>query len=154
MPAVKADTPPAGCRASRARTPGPVLRAGLAVVAGGLALAGCGGGGTDLGGATYASTESRGHDLVPASRVTLTFTDGRISANAGCNTLNGAASWEGDTLEVRGSLASTMMACEDALMAQDTWLSEFLSSSPELAVEGDELVLGDATTGLTLTRTT
>lgn len=151
MSAVQCATGRAGRRAPRARTRGALLRASSLAAAAALALAGCGGGGADLEGKTYTSVESRGHDLVAGSTVTLRFEDGRISANAGCNTMTGAATWEGETLEVEGPLASTMMACEEALMAQDQWLSEFLASSPDLAVEGEELVLGDDTTGLTLT---
>ena len=91
-----------------------------------------------------------GHDLVEGSKVALSFEDGRISANAGCNTMNGAATWDGDTLQVAGPLAMTMMACDEALMDQDQWLSEFLTSSPALAVDGETLTLGDDTTGITL----
>ena len=121
-------------------------------MAAGLLLAGCGGGGPDLAGSTYTSTRVWGHDLAEGSRVTLTFTEEGISADAGCNTMTGPATWEGETLEVEGPLASTMMACEDPLMEQDTWVSQFLGSSPGLEVDGDELTLGDDSTGMTLTR--
>ena len=55
-----------------------------------------------------------------------------------------------DPLQVAGPLAMTMMACDEALMDQDQWLSEFLTSSPALAVDGETLTLGDDTTGITL----
>jgi heat shock protein HslJ len=47
-------------------------------------------------------------------------------------------------------MASTMMACSDELMAQDTWLSAFLSSGPAIALDGDTLTLtgDDATLAL------
>ena len=115
-----------------------------------LALGACGSEGADLAGRTFTSTEVRGHELAPGSTITLTFEEGRISANGGCNTLNGSATWEGDTLEVAEPLASTMMACDEALMEQDQWLSEYLTSSPALEVDGDTLTLGDDTTGITL----
>ena len=152
MPARRPDIHVYGPRAPRARARSRLWRTAIAGAAASLLLAGCGGGGADLAGSTYTSTEVRGHDLVEGSQVTLTFDDGRISANAGCNTMNGAATWEGETLEVEGPLASTMMACEEPLMEQDTWLSDFLTSSPDLAVEGDELTLGDDSAGMTLTR--
>jgi heat shock protein HslJ len=123
----------------------------LAALGASLALAACSGEGQDLGGRSFTSTQVRGHDLVPGSAVTLTFEDGRISARAGCNTLNGGASWDGDTLEVEEPMATTMMACEEALMGQDQWLSSFLTSSPALEVDGRTLTLGDDTTGMTLT---
>ena len=116
----------------------------------GLVLGGCGSESVDLAGRSFTSTEVRGHDLVEGSKVALSFEDGRISANAGCNTMNGAATWDGDTLQVAGPLAMTMMACDEALMDQDQWLSEFLTSSPALAVDAETLTLGDDTTGITL----
>jgi heat shock protein HslJ len=115
-----------------------------------LALGACGSESADLAGRSFTSTEVRGHDLVEGSAIALTFEDGRMSANGGCNTLNGAATWDGDTLDVAEPLASTMMACDEALMAQDQWLSEFLTSSPALEVDGDTMTLGDDTTGITL----
>ena len=89
--------------------------------------------------------------LIVGSTITLTFEDGQVSANAGCNTLFGAASWDAGTLDVEEALASTLMACDDALMAQDQWLSDFLTSDPALSLAGTNLTLGDDSAGLTLT---
>ena len=124
-----------------------------------LLLAACGdddGGGADasaaaeLAGRTFTSTGVTGHDLVDGSPVTLQFTDEGISANAGCNTMSAAATWTDGTLEVDGdAMAMTQMACDEALMQQDIWLSEFLTSSPKLTAGEGQLVLeGD---GVTLT---
>lgn len=125
--------------------------AALAAVAA-LALAGCSTDESmDLEGRTFTATEVRGHDLVEGSTVTLTFEDGQVSANAGCNTLFGAASWDSGTLDVTEELASTLMACDDALMDQDEWLGELLTSSPALSADGTTLTLGDDSAGLTLT---
>ena len=122
----------------------------------GLVLGSCGsssgsGGTPDLAGKTFTSTEVRGTELVSGSTVTLSFEAGRVSANAGCNTMNGAATWDTGKLVVTGPLASTMMACSDALTKQDQWLSSFLTSSPALKLDGDTLTLGDSTSGMTLT---
>ena len=38
------------------------------------------------------------------------------------------------------AMMSTMMACDEALMDQDTWLSGFLTSSPEIALDGETIV--------------
>jgi heat shock protein HslJ len=94
----------------------------------------------DLVGKTFESTSVTGHDLVPDSVITLEFIDGRISANAGCNTQNGDADVVDGTLEV-GQLASTMMACEDPLMAQEQWLGAFLEDGPEVALDATTLTL-------------
>jgi heat shock protein HslJ len=48
-------------------------------------------------------------------------------------------------------MASTRLACEQALMAQDQWLASFLTSSPALEVDGEVLTLDDDTTRMTLT---
>jgi heat shock protein HslJ len=94
----------------------------------------------DLDGRSFESTEVTGHEVVAGSTITLAFEDDRLSANAGCNSMNGGYTIDDGVLTV-GAMASTMMACEDALMAQDTWLSEFLSSGPEIALDGATLTL-------------
>jgi heat shock protein HslJ len=104
----------------------------------------------DLTDRTFVSTEVRGHELVDDTSVTLSFESDRLSASAGCNTLMGAASWDDGTLTVDEPLAGTMMACTPELQAQDDWLTAFLGSSPELAVEGSTLTLGDQASGMTL----
>ena len=115
-----------------------------------LVLGGCGDSSGDIEGREYESTEVHGHELVEGSTITMTFEEGRVSANAGCNTLNGAATWDDGTLEVAEPLASTMMACDEALMEQDQWLSEFLTSGPAIEIDGDTVTLGDDANGITL----
>jgi heat shock protein HslJ len=84
--------------------------------------------------------------IVPGSRIQIIFHDDSLSANAGCNTLIGAASIDGDQLAV-DTLASTQKACEDDLTRQDAWLSDFLTSGPTVEVLGPDLWLshGDDT---------
>lgn len=94
----------------------------------------------DLVGRSYESTSVTGQELVDGSVVTLTFIDGRLSANAGCNTQNGDAAIEDGALVV-GQLASTMMGCEDALMAQDQWLAGFLEAGPQVTLADGTLTL-------------
>ena len=103
----------------------------------------------DLDGRTFVSTEVDGHELVSGSQIRVGFQDGSISINAGCNTLVGGYTIEGDTLQVP-VLAMTQMACDPALMDQDTWLSETFSGSPTLALEGDDLTV-TAADGSTIT---
>ena len=104
----------------------------------------------DLADRTFVSTEIRGHELVEDTSVRLSFDSDRLSASAGCNTFMGAASWDDGTLTLDEPLAASMMACPPDREAQDDWLTAFLGSSPELALEGSTLDLGDQTSGMTL----
>ncbi len=92
-----------------------------------------------LDGHTYVSTSVSGHDLVAGSTVTLTFQGGHLGANAGCNSLAGGYEVTNGKLSV-GQMASTMMACPDPLMAQDTWLAAFLDGAA-VTQSGDNLTL-------------
>jgi heat shock protein HslJ len=47
-------------------------------------------------------------------------------------------------------LAATMMACSPEQQIQDDWLTGFLASSPDLALDGSTLTLGDDMSGMTL----
>ena len=129
-----------------------LLLLGLAVVS-----AGCGDpdagadGAPDLAGRDFVATQTRGHEQVAETEITLSFSDGRISARAGCNTLMGAATWDDGVLRVPGDgLASTMMACPDGLQAQDEWLLTLLTSSPTVSLSGGILTLGDDAAGMTM----
>ncbi|HSP28788.1 MAG TPA: META domain-containing protein [Ilumatobacteraceae bacterium] len=103
----------------------------------------------DLVDRSFESTEVTGHELVADSVIGLAFTADSVAARAGCNSMNGGYEIVDGTLEV-GVMAATMMACDDALMDQDTWLSEFLTSGPQIALDGDTLTLTGADATMTL----
>jgi heat shock protein HslJ len=99
-----------------------------------------------LDGRTFLSTDVTGQTLVTDTRITLRFEGESLSAVAGCNTMTGGYTLEGDVLKV-GALAQTRMACEEDLMAQDQWIVELLTGSPKATLAADELTLAtDATT--------
>ncbi|KAB7745248.1 META domain-containing protein [Nostocoides sp. F2B08] len=141
-------------------TTGGLRRRALAVCAlTALALAGCSGGGggdaesaepLDLEGKTFTATEVTGWVPVTGTTIQLTFEDGRVAGQAGCNTLTGGATWTADQLLLEGPMASTMMACERGLEAQDQWLIELLESDPRLSLDGGALVVGTDTNGMTM----
>lgn len=83
--------------------------------------------------------------LVPGSRISIDFNNGNLGASAGCNQLFGTYTVDGNKLTVT-QMGGTEMACEEPLMAQEAWLSTFLSSGLTFALDGDDLVLtsGDA----------
>lgn len=103
----------------------------------------------DLAGRGFVSSAVTGYELVEGSEITMNFLDGRVSVNAGCNTMNGGFDIV-DATFTASQLAATMMACDQALMDQDMWLSEFLSSSPAIALDGSTLTLTGADATITL----
>jgi heat shock protein HslJ len=106
-----------------------------------------------LAGREFWSTSVEGHDLAPDTQVTLRFgADGTLGVNAGCNTMGGTWSLDGTTLVAQIS-SMTEMACEEPRMAQDEWVSGFLSGGLSAAIDADELVLtGDGVTMTLLDR--
>lgn len=87
--------------------------------------------------------------LASDAPVTLTFSEDTVSAKAGCNTHFGTATITDGQLVIDGQLASTMMACDQALMDQDAWLAAFLMSGPQVGRDGDLLTLESPTVTMT-----
>lgn len=104
----------------------------------------------DVAGRTFSGTDVRGHELVAGSQVRLSFEEERVSVTAGCNTLAAGATWDSGRLDVDGPMASTLMACEQALQEQDVWLASFLESDPTISLDGRTLTLRDGSDQLTL----
>ncbi len=88
----------------------------------------------------FGVTSVVGHEVVPGTAITLTFEGSQLGVSAGCNTMSGQYSVEDDTLVV-DTLISTMMACEEPKMAQEQWVSAFLSAKPRVEQSGEEMVL-------------
>lgn len=115
-----------------------------------LALAGCSSseanpagnqdGEASLDGKTFTATTVTGYELVADSDLVFSFEDGQVSVHAGCNNLFGAYVFDQDGLEV-AQMASTMMACEPDLMAQDAWITDYLEAAPAAVLDGDALTL-------------
>jgi heat shock protein HslJ len=131
-----------------------------------LFVVGCGGGQgsggqpggspeADLVGRTFLSTSVTEagvpRELVAGTKVSLWFAeDGRLVANAGCNTLTGRIALGGGKLEIPDGLSMTEMGCDAARHAQDQWLVGFLQSGPSWRLDGDELILTSGETELVL----
>ncbi|AYF74489.1 META domain-containing protein [Nocardia yunnanensis] len=121
-------------------------RVGVLLAAAAVA-AGCSTGGgapgtpaTALMGHTFVSTGVSGTAIPGGGPLTLTFTDGRLSATAGCNTATGPVDLQGNTLQV-GELASTLMACPGDAAGADGWQDGLLRSQPTWTLAGDTLTL-------------
>lgn len=105
-----------------------------------------------LRGLTFVASEVTGsYTVAPGSTITLVFNiDGTLSARGGCNNMSGDFTVRGGTLTV-ATMASTMMACEQALMDQDTWLAAFLASSPTWTYADSALTLTNGTDTMVMT---
>ena len=101
-----------------------------------------------LDGRTFLSTDLQGAVLVPGSRVSLTFTDGGLQASAGCNSMGGTYTIDGDRLTTTQQ-SMTQMACEEPRMQQDEWLTRFLGGAT-ITLAGDTLTMAEGTVRLTL----
>src|SRR5262245_49784100 len=101
-----------------------------------------------LNGNTYRSTSVQGQALVADTSLTLHFEANRISANAGCNQMNGGYTIDEGVLRV-GNMAQTLMACPDDLQKQDDWVAALLTSNPAISLAGDTLTLSG--NGVTIT---
>jgi heat shock protein HslJ len=130
----------------------------LAVIA--LAAAGCG---TEPGvgavppaltGKTFMSSavteNGTARQLAPDTQISLWFAeDGRLVANAGCNSMQGPVDTADGHLSVP-DLSMTEMGCDTARHAQDDWLAELLATKPAWRLAGDTLTVESGTTTITL----
>ena len=87
---------------------------------------------------------------ISGSTITLTFEDGRVNGNSGCNSFGGEYQLKGDTVQF-GMLMSTMMACADsAMMDQESAFMQFLGDAQRLEIVDGQLQIyrsdGDALT--------
>jgi heat shock protein HslJ len=126
------------------------------------ALAGCAGktwfgtGNDQLSGRTFLSTtvteNGKPRALVAGTTVSLHFTDdGRLIANAGCNSISGPATWSGGRIEMQERGMTAMGCPRTGVYEQDSWLSGVLGQKPSWQLTGDSLVVSTATTRIQLT---
>jgi heat shock protein HslJ len=81
---------------------------------------------------------------ITGTELTAMFTpDGQVSGNAGCNTYNGPYKLDGTSLTV-GPLATTMKACEQAIMDQETQFLTALQTPTTVEPSGANVTLRDA----------
>lgn len=93
---------------------------------------------TSLDGA-FVSSSVEGYTLAPDSELTFTFDGDTLSVNAGCNTMNSTYQVADSVLKWTGVPAATQMACDDALMAQDTWIAGLLTKGMDAeGIDGGE----------------
>jgi len=94
-------------------------------------------GGAALAGAEWRVTHINGQPVIPNSKVTMEFADGRIFGAASCNRFMGGATTSADGLSIEMSqMASTMMACPDGLMRQEGEFLKVLGDVTGYSVDG------------------
>jgi heat shock protein HslJ len=101
-----------------------------------------------LSGRTFVSTGMTGGTLVEGSTITLRFEENLISISAGCNQMSGAYELVDGVIKT-GMMASTEMACEAPLMAQDAAIGAFIGDATA-TLAGDTLTLTKGDVTLTL----
>jgi heat shock protein HslJ len=103
----------------------------------------------ELAGRTFLSTGASTFDIVDGTTIRVTFEADRIGVDGGCNSIGGPYSITDGVLET-DELASTMMACDDALMDQDQRLTTLLTSRPTIVVDEGTVTIGDGPDQLVL----
>ena len=109
-----------------------------------------------VGATVWALADSSGHDLtldgtswtltdldgspVTGTAPTLAFTGYEVSGTGGCNTFNGGYETEANSIRF-GSIGSTMMACEDPALPQETIYFAALDGATSATVDGDTLTI-------------
>lgn len=122
------------------RAPRLILTTLLTVLAT-TALAACASGAGDVSGRTFVATDITDRQIAEGSQIVLSFTEDAVGVQPGCNSMSAPATWDDGTLRLTGEMRSTMMACSDELMEQETWFSELLRAEPTLTLDGATLTL-------------
>ena len=108
-----------------------------------------------LTGSWKLTSYSRADVLTPAVSDTeagLTFNDdGTISGNSGCNGFGGSYKVEGDQVAF-SEVVSTLMACDEARMAQEGAFHQVLTDTATFKIEGNTLTLANGDVVLVLAR--
>ena len=98
--------------------------------------------GMDLAGTSWVLSSLDGSLPLPGTRVTLAFgNDGTANGTDGCNQFNGAYTQDGSNLTFAQPMASTMMACEDAIMSQATAYMNALAATTDFVGSKSQLIL-------------
>lgn len=83
-------------------------------------------------------------DAAPTAEAPITArfgADGSLSGSSGCNRFTGRYEVSGNTITVAEPLASTMMACDEAVMAQEAAFLAALQGVQTFELDGESLTL-------------
>jgi len=109
---------------------------------------------SDLDGSTFTATSTTGSGLVTDSTITLSFENGTMAVQAGCNAQSAAYGVDAGTLKWSSPPAATLKACPPELEAQDAVLSDLFTSGMAATLDDKTLTLtsDDEDTTLVLER--
>jgi heat shock protein HslJ len=100
--------------------------------------------GGDLTGQVWALSELKGKSLATGTGISAQFTStNKVSGSAGCNRYSGSYTVSGSSITF-SSIASTMMACDTLVMAQESTYLNALGEAKTYTVKGNELSLFDS----------
>jgi heat shock protein HslJ len=98
-----------------------------------------------LVGPVWTLTTLMGEPPLPTITITAEFSaDGRVSGSSGCNTYMGPFEAKGNKLSFGQPMASTMMACQPAVMAQEQAYTQALEATVRYEIKDGTLTLYDA----------
>jgi heat shock protein HslJ len=97
-----------------------------------------------LVGRIWSLTQLNGQPTAPGTTITAEFgADGQVSGSGGCNGYGAVYTVQGQTIDI-GPIASTMMACAQPVMQQETDYFGALEAAATFQVSPDQLTLADA----------
>lgn len=92
---------------------------------------------------SYLNADGETVMAVEGSQATATFMDGQVGGRGSCNTYGGQYALDGEALTISETF-STMMACEESLMAQEQAFLTNLSAAASYRIDGTMLDIIDA----------
>ncbi len=93
---------------------------------------------------SYVAPDSSSYEIIPNTRITAEFNEGRVAGSAGCNNYFGTYELDGSSLTI-GPAGSTMMFCApEELMLQETAYLATLSSVAGYEIIDNQLHLKNA----------
>jgi heat shock protein HslJ len=108
-------------------------------------LAACGSPSSGLGGTTWQLVSygpaDKPNAAAPGVQTSLVFgKDGKVSGTMGCNQFSGSSTTKGDQIAF-SAMATTLMACADPAMSQETAVLAMLSGTATYKVDGNQLTI-------------
>ena len=123
--------------------------AGIAALVAALAVAGCSSGAaatqpTNLNGTNWRVVEIAGEPTFGSNPPTISFRNGRIRGDSGCNTFTADVTLDQMTIDV-GSISSTLRLCEGEVGATETLFMRALIGASALSFDekGNLVLAGD-----------